>query len=150
MSPELEKKLFEKYPKIFPQGRDVDPRENLMFFGFECGDGWYQLLDYLCGAIQEQIDYVKRYSDKGMTRTAQVVAAQVKEKFGTLRFYYDGGGWVFEDGTFDSNNDQIDGMIAMAEHMSARTCDVCGEEGTLNEKGWIACRCPKHKGSRET
>lgn len=62
----------------------------------------------------------------------QVVATQVKEKFGTLRFYYDGG------------DDRIRGMEAMAESMSARTCETCGNPGKLFTHGWRYTACPNH------
>lgn len=62
----------------------------------------------------------------------QVVASQVKEKFGTLRFYYTGG------------DDIIDGMVRMAEAMSSVTCDVCGSPGKESDGGWISVRCEAH------
>lgn len=63
----------------------------------------------------------------------QVVASQVKEKFGTLRFYYSGGDSV------------IEGMVRMAEAMSAVTCDVCGAPGKETGGGWISVRCEEHR-----
>jgi hypothetical protein len=63
----------------------------------------------------------------------QVIAAQVKEKFGTLRFYYSGG------------DDIIDGMVRMAESMSAVTCEECGSPGTRTTGGWIRTLCETHK-----
>lgn len=62
----------------------------------------------------------------------QLIALQVKEKFGTLRFYTAGG------------DDFIYGVTSMAEAMSANTCEVCGKPGKLNRGGWIACRCEEH------
>ncbi len=62
----------------------------------------------------------------------QVVAAQVKEKFGGLRFYIDGGDdWVY-------------GAISMAEAMSYRTCEVCGGPGKTRGTGWIRTTCDEH------
>jgi hypothetical protein len=64
----------------------------------------------------------------------QVVAKQVKEKFGTLRFYYSGG------------DEYIAGLMQMADSMSSVTCDECGAPGnTGNSGGWIAVRCDAHK-----
>jgi hypothetical protein len=63
----------------------------------------------------------------------QVVAVQVKEKYGTLRFYTNGG------------DEFTDGLIRMAEAMSSETCEVCGDKGKLNRDGWISCRCQKHR-----
>jgi hypothetical protein len=62
----------------------------------------------------------------------QVVASQVKEKFGTLRFYYTGG------------DDVIDGMVQMAEAMSSVTCEECGASGKTNDGGWLSTRCEAH------
>ena len=62
----------------------------------------------------------------------QVVVDQVKEKFGTLRFYYTGG------------NDQIRGMVSMAESMSGVTCEECGAPGTTVGRGWIRTLCEVH------
>lgn len=64
---------------------------------------------------------------------AQVVVDQVKEKFGTLRFYYTGG------------DDQIRGMVSMAESMSGVTCEECGAPGTTNGRGWISTLCDVHR-----
>lgn len=68
---------------------------------------------------------------------SQVVVRQVKEKFGTLRFYYDGG------------DDMIDGMVRMAESMSAVTCEQCGAPGTTGGRGWITTLCETHRAERE-
>ena len=62
----------------------------------------------------------------------QVVATQVKEKYGTLRFYYNGG------------DDMISGMERMAEAMSAVTCEVCGAPGKTLGGGWIRTLCRQH------
>ena len=78
MNKELELKLVEKYPIIFSQyGGDM--RNTCMAWGMTCSDGWYNLIDELCKDITTII------GDKNI----KVVAAQVKEKFGGLRFYYD-------------------------------------------------------------
>ena len=63
----------------------------------------------------------------------QVVAAQVKEKFGGLKFYYNGG------------DDAIQGMIKMATCLSYHICEKCGAMNELvsqNSKDWIKTTCP--------
>lgn len=64
-----------------------------------------------------------------------VKIAQVKEKFGTLRFYYDGG------------DDTIKGMVEFAEYLSSKTCQETGRPGSLCVKGkgfaWYATLSPK-------
>ena len=62
----------------------------------------------------------------------QVVAVQVKEKFGTLRFYYSGG------------DEFVAGLVAMAESMSGVTCERCGTPGRLQGRGWIKTLCEQH------
>ena len=62
----------------------------------------------------------------------QVVATQVKEKFGSLRFYHNGG------------DDYVYGVISMAESMSAHTCEDCGKPGLMRDSGWIRCLCDEH------
>jgi hypothetical protein len=69
---------------------------------------------------------------QGAVAIPQVVADQVKEKFGTLRFYYHGG------------DDVIDGMVQMADALSGVTCEECGAPGKLRQTGWIRCLCDKH------
>lgn len=55
MKEELDKALCEKYPKIFAQ-RTLAPHETCMCWGFACGDGWFNIIDALCGNIQWHID----------------------------------------------------------------------------------------------
>ena len=160
MSPELDKQLCEKYPLIFAN-RHADMTQTAMCWGFECGDGWYDVLDALCGAIQHRVDHRQRdvewdinFNEKmeeaknnnwenwpqyharepRVVREPipQVVAVQVKEKFGGLRFYYDGG------------DEHIEGLVQMAELMCERVCEVCGDHGKLYTAGWHKTLCEIH------
>lgn len=144
MRRELDELLCAKYPKIFVN-RHGDMKTTAMCWGFECGDGWFNIIDQLCANIQHHIDWSERQRDLevkkgiegelGMPRTPhvqQVVAVQVKEKFGALRFYTDGG------------DEQIYGMIRMAESMSAVTCEECGAPGKLRGRGWLYTACDVH------
>lgn len=185
MREELDEILVKKYPKIF-KNRYGDVRQTLMVFGFECGDGWFNIIDALCANIQGHVNQSRRsraialrfnralarakkgdmnglyhfYTygtgdkwsehavktahislERGEERTVnaacpQVVAVQVKEKFGTLRFYYDCG------------DEFVSGVTAMAESMSARTCEVCGNPGKVYHSGWVTTLCPTHAKER--
>jgi hypothetical protein len=53
---------------------------------------------------------------------------QVKEKFGTLRFYCPG-------------SDAIHKYVWLAERLSAVTCEDCGKPGNANPSGWIRTQC---------
>ena len=55
MTEELDKKLVEKYPKIF-RDRHADMRTTAMCWGIETGSGWYFIIDNLCNTIQSYID----------------------------------------------------------------------------------------------
>lgn len=59
-------------------------------------------------------------------------ASQVKEKYGTLRFY------------MSSANDKMYDMIEDAESKSAVTCEECGQPGELRGGGWLRTLCDVH------
>lgn len=62
MNNDLEKKLFDSYPKLLTS-----------LASFEVDDGWYDLIDYL---LEELTPF-------------DITIAQIKSKFGGLRVYYD-------------------------------------------------------------
>jgi hypothetical protein len=131
MRDELDNALCVKYPKIFAQ-RNMAMTETCMCWGFCCGDGWYEILDSLCGHIQSHIDWQNKNHEKHPV-VEQVVAVQVKEKFGGLRFYYDGG------------DETIRGMVRMAESWAANTCETCGDKGKHRvDGGWHYVSCDAH------
>ena len=133
MREELDKQLCEKYPKIF-RDRYAPMTETCMCWGLEVGDGWYQIIDSLCNQIQHHVDWKQEQKEKygRGDGCSQVVADQVKEKFGGLRFYYHGG------------DDVVDGMVRMAESWAAHTCEVCGNVGSTRGGGWIRTLCNEH------
>lgn len=123
MRAELDQLLSQRYPLIFTN-RHCSIDDSCMARGFECGDGWFDILDALCERAQFLIDH---------NPIPQMVARQVKEKMGTLRFYISGG------------NDEIRGMISMAEAMSSRVCELCGRPGRLAAHAGMT-RCHAHAG----
>jgi hypothetical protein len=50
MRDELDKKLVETYPELYAN-RFGDMKETLMCWGFDCGDGWYSIIDTLSCAL---------------------------------------------------------------------------------------------------
>ena len=139
MREELDNALCVKYPKIFAQ-RNLPMTETCMCWGFSCGDGWYKILDSLCYQIQNYIDWKQEQKEKyGRGEGCkQVVAVQVKEKFGGLRFYYEGG------------DEHISGMVRMAEEWAVNTCEKCGETGKYQvTNGWHYVACDKHSKESE-
>jgi hypothetical protein len=116
---EFTKRMEEKYPKMFAQP----------YGGFAIGEGWWPIIESLCSNIQHYINWKNRESEI----VPQVVVAQIKEKFGGLRFYYEGG------------DDRIHGMVSMAESWADKSCETCGAPGTSGGKGWIKTLCPTHR-----
>lgn len=134
MNPELDKQLCEKYPKIF-RDRNKSMQETCMYWGIDTGNGWYSIIDRLCGYIQNHIDWKRKtepfagMTDEEFDEVHQTVAAQVKEKFGGLRFYVD-------------NADEFTrGLISMTEGASFSTCESCGNTGSKRDGGWIRTLC---------
>jgi hypothetical protein len=132
MKQELDEYLCKVYPKMMVN-RNKDMQETCMCWGFECGDGWFQILNQLMSNIQHHIDWKNRKEEV----VPQVTVDQVKEKFGTLRFYYTGG------------DDYISGLVNMAESMSGVTCEQCGNPGEQSNSGWIKTTCGSCQLKRE-
>ncbi|AYG48321.1 hypothetical protein DV532_29185 (plasmid) [Pseudomonas sp. Leaf58] len=57
-------------------------RGHPFFVGVETGDGWHDLLEDLCTKLEAEIE---------SSGCPPMTVSQVKQKFGTLRFYASGG-----------------------------------------------------------
>ena len=124
MRKELDDKLCKKYPKLFAQRR-WPMTKTLMCWGFDCGDGWYDLINRLCARLQKHID------ESGC---GQVEVVQVKEKYGAARFYVNAG------------DEKTWAMIHRAERRSGAVCEECGQPGELAiSQGWYKTLCRKHR-----
>lgn len=126
MSEEYEKyakKMEERFPKMYGG----------QYGGFAIGKGWYPIIEQLSSVIQSHIDHKHKRGEE----CPQVIVQQVKEKFGTLRFYYDGG------------DDFISGAVWLAENMTGHLCEECGGLGTRRSGGWIRTLCDKHEAERQ-
>lgn len=108
----MTKDIFDKYPILF---QDV-------YCGFDVGDGWLPLIDKLCSEL--------------ISLKLDIKVAQVKEKYGTLRFYVDYGKEVGE-----TEWKLVETVIDKYEHLSETTCEACGNLGKLRGGGWIKTRC---------
>ena len=132
MKKENDEYLCKAYPKMMVN-RGKDMQETCMCWGFECGDGWFPLIETLMGNIQNHIDW----QNKEKQNVRQVTLDQVKEKFGTLRFYYSGG------------DERIDGMVSLAESLSGRICEGCGNLGSTQGDGWVRTECESCRNVRQ-
>ena len=170
MKEELEKSLIEKYPEFF-QGHKLPPTQSLMCFGCECDDGWYQIIENLCGYIKSLIhrDHTLYVKDELFSKertnnwdqnivhvpAPEIVFTQIKEKYATLRIYYyikamqeDFPGReklnldLLEKHYWEIDQ-RIQSAIDFAEYISSKTCEVTGLPGSLHHKGfWYKTLCP--------
>lgn len=122
----FEQRLKEKYPKMFSRP----------YGGVAVGAGWWPIIESLCANIQHYADWQNKNHEKHPV-VPQVVVSQIKEKFGGLRFYYDGG------------DDEISGMVRMAESWADHSCEECGAPGKSRNGGWIKTLCDKHEEERQ-
>lgn len=135
MTPEKDALLRERYPKIFRISEAE--KDSFSVWGFECLDGWFDIIDCLCRNIQHHIDWRSEQISAEDLEDLQVVAIQVKEKFGTLRFYYNGG------------DEKISGMVSVAEEMSSRICEICGNSGKTGTKAWARTLCDSCRDAKD-
>lgn len=120
------KRLEETYPKMF-----ANP-----YGGVAVGPGWWPIIESLCANIQSHTDWWNKNHEKHPV-VKQVVVEQIKEKFGGLRFYYQGG------------DETVAGMVRMAESWASRTCEDCGVPGKSRSGGWIKTLCDDHEAARQ-
>jgi hypothetical protein len=76
---------------------------------------------------------------------------QVKEKFGSLRFYYQINRLTEGTESLDRDFSTIGGMVWLAEHMSGKICEYCGttENVTQDKGGWISTLCERCRKEKE-
>lgn len=123
MSPELDALLCQRYPKIFAD-RHASMQKTCMCWGFSCGDGWFDIVDAICARLQHMTDH---------EGAPQVVASQVKEKFGSLCFYVQ-----------RATEAQFEEIQRIAGR-SNRICEVCSAPGArVVAGGWHQVRCAEH------
>lgn len=95
-------------------------------FYFECGDGWFNLLMEASIKLENQIlSYPESVRQ-------DIVAYQVKEKYGALRFYV------------SYYTEELDEIIDTAEKKSACVCETCGASGKIRGSSWLYCACDEH------
>lgn len=102
------KEVVAEFPHLF-EGRN-----------HHCGDGWGGIIHSLCA----KLDFIHKVTG------IDIKCVQVKEKFGTLRFYL---------GPLQSEwFDIIHALVNKAERQSSYTCEITGEYGEARPLlGWV-------------
>ena len=150
---DFELKLEQEFP--FMQQKEVadEQREKGGYSAYDAygccvGEGWYIILRGLC------LDITKAYEEANVP--VDLVVAQVKEKFGTLRFYcypsgHDPGVFAFDfigsgslrlsPGETDLHS-EINKIVKKWEEISGSTCEKCGDAAEIRtDLGWIKTYC---------
>ncbi len=128
MSPELDAALVRDFPLLYAD-RNTSMMQTAMCWGFECGDGWEPIIRKASKKIEKLIQaYLKAYPDNGYLPRA----SQVKEKYGTLRFY------------LNSSTDAMEKICEQVERQSEDICEECGAKGKIRGRGWYYTSCEEH------
>jgi len=126
MKRELDEKLCKDFPLTF-RDRHGDMRATCMVWGFP-GSGWEPLIRRAAEKIEP---IIQKFVEEGGEKDGvhRLTSMQVKEKFGTLRWY------------FTLSHPEIDTIIREATKASSETCEDCGEEGKTRGSGYVLTQC---------
>ncbi len=129
MTPENTEKLYQAFPRLY-RGQNKSLQESSMRWGFQCDNGWFDLIWNLSQAIEE----LARQEGLEPQSDDWPEATQVKEKLGTLRFH------------LKNHNDSIHALIDQAREDSEKICEVCGapSQQVDNAWHWVKSLCSKH------
>ena len=166
MNPELTKTLNEKYPEMFL----FQNFRAVKHFHFECGDGWFNIIDAMCSTITDYIKHNNQMVDR-FTEAQDMIDNGHKDKVPSylldmMEAIENGNGeWpehidypefrqVKEKfGTLSayiaSGDRTIFEIIRFAQIMSATTCEVCGNIGEMRGGGWLKTLCDEHHTQRQ-
>ena len=125
MNPKNTELLWNTFPLLY-SGKSLPLTESLIPFGFEHGDGWFQIIWDLSEALEKEILALPE------DQRGQCKAIQVKEKYATLRYY------------MTSGTDKMYALINEAELKSEITCEVCGNPGKIRGRSWVYTACDEH------
>jgi hypothetical protein len=184
MKSELQQKLLNKYPEFFqtdlkiytgekPTIEEVGKllhQEEMVLpiqFGFECGDGWYMLLDELMFEIKNHISNENRNrANEFKYKWMWNLQAYLRRKYYKNSKLKTLSEWIYEKAPrglhppisvgidqikekfgglrfyYHGGDKVIDGMTSLAESLSYRICESCGSTKDVGQtQGWIYTVC---------
>ncbi len=101
------------------ENKKIEPIWDLMVFGIDTGDGWFNLIDVLFTELEK------------ITKGGILHVDQVKEKYGELTIY------------LNTDNELAFKLVSNAEKISREICENCGRPGKTYDDGWVVTLCPK-------
>lgn len=125
----LSKKLLDDFPRLFR-----DRSATSMQRGFECGDGWFDLIY----TLSRDIETVAREGGLSPDSPEWPLCRQVKDKMGSLRFV------VFAADGFAQVNERVSELRVDALNRSLQICEQCGKPSVLVTDDCIATLCSEH------
>src|SRR5579864_3995023 len=129
MKKELDEALVRDFPLTF--ARDANGREPWSMFGFECSDGWEPSIRKTAELLEPLIKAAKESDPHGYA-AGYYRTSQLKEKFGTGRWYLSGG------------TDAMQELVEIWEAATYAICETCGKTGELRGRGWVYTACWDH------
>lgn len=143
MNISYELRLQEEFPfmrRDMSAEKDTPGRTTYQAWGCECSAGWYPLIRALCCCI------TNRYAEEGMDENSvDLEVRQIKEKCGTLRFYYGFRGISCAENESPAQTrlqQDIAELVRTHEARSAHICEFCGADGALRkELPWKRTLC---------
>lgn len=128
---EENKKLIKKYPWLWPVDWNFNPIPEAEY-------------DYSWTQLDDMPEGWKAAFGKKMCEDIQGVlvkhncvdlfrVVQVKEKFGSLRFYFEGLPMPCHN--------EVHEIVMKYEEISSRTCCICGKKAEYISSGWICPYC---------
>jgi hypothetical protein len=185
MKTELQQKLLKKYPQFFREDLKIYTGEKPMHeevqelldqkdivlpiqFGFECGNGWYMLLDELMSEIDnhrknENRNRQNEFKYKWMKDLSFYLRIKTSAKQKRLRAI---GEYIYQKAPkggrppisvhidqikekfgglrfyYSGGDKTIYGMVSLAESLSYRICETCGSTKEIGQTmGWITTLC---------
>lgn len=104
-----------------------DETDALPFF-VQCDDGWLELVR----ACHEEL----------VRLDPEYTVLQVKEKFGSLRYYY-----ATTHEPSDARATAMRDIVTKYEALSSTVCESCGSHGATNTRhdGWWRTTCEAHR-----
>ena len=133
MDKKLQNKLYRKFPELFRQ-HTLPMNESAMYWGCQCGDGWFNLIYQL----SEWLNWQQK-----MNGYPHIEFTTIKEKRGKLRIY----STLTDEDKIKFPPEagyRIRDVIDFVESQSSYICEDCGQPGKLKKvKGWYFTACDK-------